>query len=88
MPEGLLSAAHVAERCALSTRAIYRAVERGELRASRLCGRLRIAPEAVEEWIIASVIEPDRGSMPAAGAPKPLAPAGRLRTALDEERAA
>ena len=30
----------------LSTRAIYRAIERGELRAARLCSRLRI-PRAV-----------------------------------------
>jgi excisionase family DNA binding protein len=40
----LLSVDQVAVVCGLSRRAIYRAIDRAELRASRLCGRLRIAP--------------------------------------------
>jgi hypothetical protein len=35
--------------CGLSPRAVYRAIERGELVASRLCSRLRIRPEDVAE---------------------------------------
>jgi excisionase family DNA binding protein len=35
----------------LSTRAIYRAIERGELRAARLCSRLRIPRAAFDEWV-------------------------------------
>ena len=53
----LLSVDQVAVVCGLSRRAIYRAIERGELRASRLCGRLRIAPEDLETWIRSSVVE-------------------------------
>lgn len=35
----------------LSTRAIYRAIDRGELRAVRLCSRLRIPRDAFDAWI-------------------------------------
>ena len=56
-PTALLSVDQVAARCGLSCRAIYRAVERGELRASRLCTRLRIAPKDLETWITSSVVE-------------------------------
>ena len=40
-----------AELAGLSTRAIYRAIERGELRAARLCSRLRIPRAAFDEWV-------------------------------------
>jgi excisionase family DNA binding protein len=42
----------------LSTRAIYRAIERGELRAARLRSRLRIPPAAFDEWIEQSAVRP------------------------------
>jgi excisionase family DNA binding protein len=35
----------------LSTRAIYGAINRGELRAVRLCSRLRIPREAFDAWV-------------------------------------
>jgi excisionase family DNA binding protein len=41
----------IASLCGLSPRAIYRAISRGELRASRLCGRLRCRTVDVEAWI-------------------------------------
>jgi excisionase family DNA binding protein len=44
--------------CGLSRKAVYRAIERGELRASKLCSRLRITPEDVDRWIEASQVEP------------------------------
>jgi excisionase family DNA binding protein len=44
--------------CGLSRKAVYRAIERGELRASKLCSRLRITPEDIDRWIEASQIEP------------------------------
>ena len=47
----------------LSTRAIYRAIQRGELRAVRLCSRLRIPREAFEHWIERGVVPVDRGVM-------------------------
>ena len=46
--------------CGLSRKAVYRAIERGELRASKLCSRLRITAEDVDSWIEASQIEPAR----------------------------
>ena len=44
--------------CGLSRKAVYRAIERGELRASKLCSRLRITPEDIDSWIEANKIEP------------------------------
>jgi excisionase family DNA binding protein len=54
----LLSVAQVAHTTGLSDRAIYRAIERGDLRASKLCHRLRIRPADVESWIGAFAVEP------------------------------
>jgi excisionase family DNA binding protein len=50
--------------CGLSRKAVYRAIERGELRASKLCSRLRIAPEDIDRWIETSQIEPAHLSDP------------------------
>lgn len=44
----------------LSTRAIYRAIQRGELAAVRLCSRLRIPRSAFEEWVERSAVVPER----------------------------
>ena len=63
--ESLLSPADVAIRCGLSRRAVYRAIERGELRASRLCHRLRIRPADVEAWL-------DAAQVPVQPAPLPI----------------
>lgn len=49
--ERLLSPEDVARACGLSRRAVYRAIARGELRAARLCHRLRIHPAEFERWI-------------------------------------
>jgi len=46
-----LRPSQAAEITGLSTRAIYRAIERGELRAARLCSRLRIPRAAFDEWV-------------------------------------
>lgn len=54
----LLSPEQVAERCALSRKAVYRAIERGELPASKLCSRLRIRAEDVDEWIRTNEVAP------------------------------
>jgi excisionase family DNA binding protein len=44
----------------LSTRAIYRAIQRGELHAVRLCSRLRIPRGAFEEWVERSAVRVER----------------------------
>ena len=49
--ERLLSPEDVARACGLSRRAVYRAIARGELRAARLCHRLRVHPAELERWI-------------------------------------
>ena len=53
-----LSPRQVADAYGLSRQTIYRAINRGELSASKLCGRIRISPGAVAEWIVASRIAP------------------------------
>jgi excisionase family DNA binding protein len=65
--------------CGLSRKAVYRAIERGELRASKLCSRLRITPEDIDRWVEASRIEPAR--MPERGPMRVAAPDG-LRALL------
>jgi excisionase family DNA binding protein len=51
-----LRPAEAAAVARLSTRAIYRAIDRGELRAVRLCSRLRIPRDAFEAWIASSTV--------------------------------
>jgi excisionase family DNA binding protein len=48
----------IAGLCGLSPRAIYRAISRGELRATRLCGRLRCRTADVEDWIERNRVRP------------------------------
>jgi len=57
MEAALLSPEDVATQCGLSRKAVYRAIERGELRASKLCSRLRIRPDDLDTWIEASRLE-------------------------------
>ena len=59
----LLSPKDVAVRCGLSRRAVYRAIERGDLLASRLCHRLRIRPTDVDAWIERSRVARQRPTL-------------------------
>ena len=56
MTHHLLAPDDVAHQCGLSRKAVYRAIERGELRAFRLCSRLRIRPEDVTAWLESNVV--------------------------------
>jgi excisionase family DNA binding protein len=47
----LLPVAEVARRCALSTKTIRAAIARGDLRAYKLAGRIRVAPADLAAWI-------------------------------------
>jgi excisionase family DNA binding protein len=47
----LLTPDEVASLCGYSRKAIYRAIERGELRATKRCSRWRILAEDVERWL-------------------------------------
>jgi excisionase family DNA binding protein len=53
----LLTLEEVCERVRLSPWAVRRAIRRGELRAYKLRGRLRIPADSVEDWLQASVVE-------------------------------
>jgi excisionase family DNA binding protein len=44
----------------LSTRAIYGAINRGELRAVRLCSRLRIPRDAFDAWVASCAVRVER----------------------------
>jgi excisionase family DNA binding protein len=56
--ERLLSPEEVARACGLSRRAVYRAIARGELRAARLCHRLRVQPAELERWVGEQTLTP------------------------------
>lgn len=71
-----LSPQQVADAYGLSRQAIYRAIDRGELSASKLCGRIRIAPGALAEWILASRIVPREAVRPVSRADVREAAAG------------
>jgi excisionase family DNA binding protein len=78
-----LRPAEAAALALLSTRAIYRAVQRGELDAVRLCSRLRIPRAAFDDWIERGRVCPPR----LAPSPSPVAatrsrPAGSFRRLL------
>jgi excisionase family DNA binding protein len=79
----LLSPEEVARTCGLSRRAVYRAIARGELRAARLCNRLRVQPAELERWIGEQTVAPEP---PVSGRPCASADAavpGSLRALLD-----
>lgn len=45
-----ISPSEAAHRTGLSRTLIYREIERGHLRAYKVGGRLRITPEALDDW--------------------------------------
>jgi excisionase family DNA binding protein len=80
--ESLMSPEDVAKWCGLSKRAVYRAIERGELSASRLCHRLRVRPTDVEAWVEATRVTASWTHSPAGSR---RGASGGLRGLLDEE---
>ncbi len=62
----LLTVEDVAQVCGLSMKAIYRAIDRGELRAAKLCSRLRVHRDDVDAWIERCTI--GRSTVPVASA--------------------
>jgi excisionase family DNA binding protein len=79
----LLSPEDVARACGLSRRAVYRAIARGELRAARLCNRLRIDPAELERWIAVHTLAPP-APRPTPARPARAAAFGSLRAMLDQ----
>lgn len=83
----LLTVGQAASLSGFSNRAIYRAIARGELRAVRVCSRLRIPRGWFDAWIEGSVVRPEE---PIAIPPPGPAPApGSFRALMrqsDERR--
>jgi len=52
----MLTVREVADALGFKEDAIRRAIRRGELRAAKICGRLRIAPRDVEAWLEAAQV--------------------------------
>jgi excisionase family DNA binding protein len=73
----------IARRTGLSRKAIYRAIERGELAAYRLCGRLRIATTDEQTWIDQNRVSPAVSAKPNCDLrPRPAAGQHSLRRLL------
>lgn len=51
-----LSPKEIAQRLSLDRKTIYRAIDRGELRAFRFGTAIRISPEDMQDWIERSVV--------------------------------
>jgi len=85
----LLSAEDVARTCGLSRRAVYDAIRRGELRAFRLCSRLRVRPEDLDSWLLGNAVKAPK---PAPRIPvkirREALPSGSFRAKLQEGRRA
>jgi excisionase family DNA binding protein len=79
----LLSPEEVARTCGLSRRAVYRAIARGELRAARLCNRLRVQPAELERWIGEQTVAPEASASAKPRLSVDTAPPGSLRALLD-----
>lgn len=79
----LLSPEEVARVCGLSRRAVYRAIARGELRAARLCNRLRVQPAELERWIGERTVAPEAPAPTTPHASADSAAPGSLRALLD-----
>lgn len=86
----LLSVAEVASTTGLSESAVYRAIAAGELRASKLRGRLRVRMSDLESWIESNLVSPKsvrdekRPARPARRLPTEPRPGG-LRELLCQE---
>ena len=64
MPNGTrqqwLSVREIAQQIAISEKAIRAAIRRGELTATKLCSRVRIAPDDFDSWIVQNRISPEK----------------------------
>jgi len=63
---------------------VYRAIARGELRAARLCNRLRVQPAELERWIGEQTVAPEASASAKPRLSVDTAPPGSLRALLDE----
>jgi excisionase family DNA binding protein len=81
----LLTVGDVAEATGLSPNAIYRAVWDGELRASKLRGRLRVQPADLDVWIDSNLVTNHKEPPAPARPPGRNGPGRGLRELLEAE---
>ncbi len=81
-----LSPSQAAHMTGLSTRAIYRAIQRGELRAVRLCSRLRIPRDGFDEWVQRGVVRAEPRVVEVRLAPAAPARGSFRRLLAEDER--
>jgi excisionase family DNA binding protein len=90
----LLSPKQVAERCNVSSACVIAAINRGELKASRLGRQYRIREDAVGEWIDSQTVQANTAPLVSLGAlPEPVSlpprtEAGSLARLFELERGA
>jgi excisionase family DNA binding protein len=88
-PSRYLSVAEAARASRFSCRAVYRAIERGELTASIVCSRLRIHPDDFLAWIEGQRVVPREQPSRAVGIGARNAPVTNgLRSLLAERKPA
>lgn len=84
----LLSVSEVSELTGLSESVLYRAIAGGELRASKLRGRLRVRTIDLEQWIETNLVHADpprRVGRPGVRQPRPASHGRGLRELLRQE---
>ncbi len=86
----MLSPADIAQVLGFEAEAIRRVIRRGELRAVKVCGRLRSEPEWVTEWLQARTVTEPAAPSPAPSAIPPRrgepGPRGSFRDRARRER--
>ena len=70
-PSAFMSVTDVAESLGVKHQAVRRAISRGELPASKVCSRVRIARADFEAWVDGQRIEPEHFSEPSPPPPRP-----------------
>jgi excisionase family DNA binding protein len=83
--EPLLSPYEVARLCGYSRKAIYGAIERGELRATKRCSRWRIAVDDLRAWLEAGVPASREASHRRSSLPPAPLPRGSFRALVASE---
>jgi excisionase family DNA binding protein len=81
-PATFLSADECARRAMLSRKAIYRAIESGELLAFRVRARLRVPEEEFSRWMTADPVSSAPSGPRQGVSTRRLAPAGSFRSVL------
>ena len=81
----LLSPTDVAHAYKLNRKTIYRAIERGELRASRLGNRLRIRPDDCQTWLDSNTV-PNKAPRDVPINPTTSPPRRQIRDLLETDR--